>query len=135
MNRRNFTKALTLAPLGLTLRTAVFGQQAASSPAKPAAPVQQIPKSAPYAGKRPPIHETEPFAEPVVFQRQEAKSRVKPFALREVQLDTGPFQQARDWNRGYMLRLGNDRLLHNFRVTAGLPSNAEPLLAEADEYW
>jgi uncharacterized protein len=36
-------------------------------------------------------------------------------------------QQARDWNRGYMLRLGNDRLLHNFRVNAGLPSSATPL--------
>jgi len=36
-------------------------------------------------------------------------------------------QQARDWNRAYMMRLANDRLLHNFRLTAGLPSDAEPL--------
>jgi DUF1680 family protein len=53
--------------------------------------------------------------------------RVRPFTLNEVTLAAGPLQQARDWNRGYMLRLPNDRLLHNFRVTAGLPSKAEPL--------
>ncbi len=45
----------------------------------------------------------------------------------DVTLEAGPLQDARDWNRGYMLRLANDRLLHNFRVTAGLPSSAKPL--------
>jgi len=30
-------------------------------------------------------------------------------------------------NRRWLLSLPNDRLLHSFRVTAGLPSSAEPL--------
>lgn len=42
-------------------------------------------------------------------------------------LESGPLKDARDWNRGCMMRLENDRLLHNFRVNAGLPSNEEPL--------
>lgn len=49
------------------------------------------------------------------------------FTLEEVQLDPGPLQQARDWNRAYMMRLPNDRLLHNFRNHAGIASDAQPL--------
>ena len=55
------------------------------------------------------------------------KPKLQLFALRDVTLEAGPLQQARDWNRAYMLRLPNDRLLHNFRITAGLPSSAKPL--------
>ena len=42
-------------------------------------------------------------------------------------LEAGPLQQAREWNRGYLMRLANDRLLRNFRVNAGLPTDAQPL--------
>ncbi len=55
------------------------------------------------------------------------RPRLQPFSLGDVTLEAGPLQQARDWNRGYMLRLGNDRLLHTFRLNAGLPSSATPL--------
>ena len=67
------------------------------------------------------------FAEPVTFQRKDILRKVKPFAMRHVRLLPGPFEQCSGWNRGYMSRLGADRLLHNFKVNAGLPSTAEPL--------
>jgi DUF1680 family protein len=40
-----------------------------------------------------------------------------------VRLLPGPFRDAQEWNRGYMARLSADRLLHNFRQNAGLPSS------------
>jgi hypothetical protein len=117
--------------VGLALASRAGGQQAPSKEAKQADPFPTQKKGAPvpaqYAGKRPPVHETEPFAQPLVFTRAQATLRVQPFALDEVRLTPSVFTQTRDWSRGYMLRLGNDRLLHNFRVTAGLPSTAEPL--------
>ncbi|SNT34443.1 hypothetical protein SAMN05421770_1086 [Granulicella rosea] len=140
VDRRTFTRALALTPLALASRS-LLGQSAApSQKAKQADPVTQekkqagaapaakrIPKTAADYNKHPPIVETEPFAAPLTFSRRILKPKVSPFALNEVTLDAGPLQQARDWNRAYMLRLPNDRLLHNFRVTAGIPSSATPL--------
>ena len=39
----------------------------------------------------------------------------------------GVFQRAQDSNRQFLLDQSPDRLLHVFRVNAGIPSNAEPL--------
>jgi hypothetical protein len=50
-----------------------------------------------------------------------------PFPLAQVRLLDGPFKEAQERDRKYLLDLDADRLLHNFRVTAGLPSTAEPL--------
>ena len=52
---------------------------------------------------------------------------VRPFALPEVRLLDGPFKQAMDRNTRYLHDLDPDRLLHNFRLTAGSPSSAQPL--------
>lgn len=52
--------------------------------------------------------------------------RVQPFALRQVRLHSGPWLAALETDRTYMLGLDVDRLLHMFRVTAGLPSTAKP---------
>ncbi|GMV97869.1 MAG: glycosyl hydrolase [Phycisphaerae bacterium] len=49
------------------------------------------------------------------------------FPLQDVRLLDGPFRRARDLDRQYLLSLDVDRLLHNFRVNAGLPSSAVPL--------
>jgi hypothetical protein len=129
INRRMFTKALALAPLGMVAATSALAQSPTpqTSANQPGAVSPQAKKSAPQYGKRPPIHETEPFAEPLSFTRHELKPRVQPFSLAEVRLGPGPLQQAREWNRSYMLRLTNDRLLHNFRITAGLASHTAPL--------
>ena len=53
-------------------------------------------------------------------------ARAELFPLSAVQLLDGPFRQAMETDRAYLLRLDPDRLLHNFRVTAGLPSAAKP---------
>ncbi|MGZ5480051.1 MAG: beta-L-arabinofuranosidase domain-containing protein, partial [Candidatus Aminicenantales bacterium] len=51
--------------------------------------------------------------------------RAYPFSLKSVRLLGGPFKAAMERDLSYMMSLDNDRLLHMFRVTAGLPSNAE----------
>jgi DUF1680 family protein len=49
------------------------------------------------------------------------------FDLSAIRLRPGPVLDAMDVNRRYLLALDPDRLLHMFRVTAGLPSTATPL--------
>jgi DUF1680 family protein len=53
--------------------------------------------------------------------------QVTAFPLQDVRLLDGPFKHAMELDQQYMLSLDVDRLLHNFRVNAGLPSTAEPL--------
>jgi uncharacterized protein len=67
-----------------------------------------------------------PF-ESLDFHRRDLHQRVRPLPLRDVTLTEGPFDAAASWNRAYLLRLLPDRLIHNFRVNAGLPSSAPPL--------
>jgi DUF1680 family protein len=50
-----------------------------------------------------------------------------PFPLEDVKILDPELLRMREQTRQYMLSLDSDRLLHNFRVTAGLPSSAEPL--------
>ncbi len=50
-----------------------------------------------------------------------------PFPLEQVRLLDGPFLDAARTNQQYLNSLPKDRLVHNFRVNAGLPSSAEPL--------
>jgi uncharacterized protein len=50
-----------------------------------------------------------------------------PFDLSRVRLLPGPFFDAAEVNRKFLLAQDPDRLLHMFRVTAGLPTTAEPL--------
>jgi DUF1680 family protein len=49
------------------------------------------------------------------------------FPLQDVRLLDGPFKHAMDLDQQYLLALDVDRLLHNFRLNAGLPSTARPL--------
>ncbi len=53
--------------------------------------------------------------------------KVQPFSLQQVRLLDGPFKHAMELDQKYLLSLDPDRLLHNFRVSAGLPSSAKPL--------
>ena len=50
----------------------------------------------------------------------------RPFDLHRVRLLPGIFRDDVEVNRRYMMALDPDRLLHSFRITAGLPSTAEP---------
>ena len=52
---------------------------------------------------------------------------VRPFDLARVRLGPGPVLDAMLVNRRFLMAQDPDRLLHMFRVTAGLPSAAQPL--------
>ena len=52
--------------------------------------------------------------------------KAKAFDLSQVILLDGPFKDAMERNRKYLLQLDADRLLHTFRINAGLPSTAKP---------
>ncbi|MHB1037659.1 MAG: beta-L-arabinofuranosidase domain-containing protein [Pirellulales bacterium] len=55
------------------------------------------------------------------------KLKAEAFPLTDVRLLDGPFKHAMELDGKYLLALETDRLLHNFRVNAGLPSSAKPL--------
>ncbi len=63
-------------------------------------------------------------AEPV---RPTVLMAAEPFPLTQVRLLEGPFKRAMELDHRYLLSLDADRLLHNFRVNAGLPTSAKPL--------
>ena len=50
-----------------------------------------------------------------------------PLDLKNVRLLPGMMKDLLDRNKNYLLSLSADRLVHNFRVNAGLPSHAVPL--------
>jgi uncharacterized protein len=53
--------------------------------------------------------------------------KVRAFPLQDVRLLEGPFKHAMELDRDYLLSLEPDRLLHAFRLNAGVPSTAKPL--------
>jgi len=59
--------------------------------------------------------------------KQKILGKVEPFPLTQVRLRKGVFQDALEADRRYLHLLPPDRLLHTFRVNAGIPSPAEPL--------
>jgi DUF1680 family protein len=113
LTRRDLLKVLGVGTVGAGLGAGLPGWLAARpAPAAPAAPI-------PLAGPARPV-------DPVV----------RPFELRAVTLLDGPFREARERDAGYMLGLDPDRLLHNFRVNAGLEPRA-PVYGgwESQEPW
>jgi DUF1680 family protein len=64
--------------------------------------------------------ETKERVRPVVSLKAE------PFSLKDVRLLDGPFKHAMELDHQYLLSLDADRLLHVFRIAAGLPSSAKP---------
>jgi uncharacterized protein len=64
-----------------------------------------------------------------------SKDKVKPavtfqaraFDLRDVRVLDGPFKHNQELDGKYLLALDPDRLLHTFRLNAGIPSTARPL--------
>ena len=53
--------------------------------------------------------------------------KAEPFAMTDVRLLPGFWKETMELNRSYLYSLPNDRLAHNFRVTAGIASDADPL--------
>jgi DUF1680 family protein len=126
INRRRFSAGMALAPLGLASAPSLLAHEAEKKQAAAAPDKNALPQPEPK--KRWQIYEEEHFAHPLVFERRDITPKVQPFALRDVVLaEDGPYAQSRGWSRGFMFRISTDRLLHNFRLTAGLPSTAVPL--------
>src|SRR5690349_18191677 len=65
-----------------------------------------------------------------------APERLSPFSLHDVRLLDGPFLDAQRRDVAYLLWLEPDRLLHNFRVNAGLAPKG-PVYGgwESEEPW
>ncbi len=53
--------------------------------------------------------------------------KVEPFSMTEVRLLPSFWKETMELNRSYLYSLPNERLAYNFRITAGLPSDADPL--------
>jgi len=77
-----------------------------------------------------------PFQDPVAdattkdgktIRREKAPWKVQPFPLKQVRLGEGPCKVAMEADRKFLHSLPPDRLLHTFRLNAGLPSSAQPL--------
>lgn len=111
-SRRQFTAALAATPL-----------LAQNPPANSQAPQQPAAQQPERRGTQP---EVPPFQAPIEFSRNVVAPKVRPFPMTQVRLLSGPFDQARESNQGYMSRLPVDRLVRNFRVNAGLPTDAKP---------
>jgi DUF1680 family protein len=75
-------------------------------------------------------------AHPVAAAGGSPPRRLRPFALGDVRLLDGPFHDAETLDARYLLSLDPDRLLHNFRVNAGLAPKA-PVYGgwESEEPW
>jgi DUF1680 family protein len=127
MNRRTFLATSAGAATTVAAAPALLAQQSANPAAAPAADPSIPVQAPPPPGKRPSIREPEPFADPLAFAPNALVPKVRPFPMTQVRLLAGPCRQSSEWNRSYMSRLAADRLLHNFRVNAGLPTNARPL--------
>ena len=54
-------------------------------------------------------------------------TKLKAFPLSQVRLRPGMFLDELESNQSFIESLPSDRLLHTFRLTAGIPSTAEPL--------
>jgi uncharacterized protein len=119
LHRRAF---VTLSVSGSLAASIAHGDDApqitqASVPGDPAAPKEQ-------QGTQP---SARPFDRPLRFTRRDVRFKVEPFPLAQVRLRPGEFNDAQEANRALLHRYSADRLLHTFRLYAGLPSNAQPL--------
>ncbi len=114
--RRLFAAALAGSP--------AIAQTSAAPQAAPPSGAPQAPAAPP---RRPQQPEPLPFADTLVFTRKDFVLHTTPYPLSQVRLLAGPCLKAADANRAYLMRIAPDRLLHTFRLNAGLASSAQPL--------
>lgn len=113
-SRRRFSFGLAAAPIAATLGTVDFSLKAKED---------EPPESTKWVADTP----LPPFGLTGTFHRNVLVMPVVPFSLEEVELHDGLLKKSAESNRSYLMRLSVDRLLHSFRVNAGLPSSAKPL--------
>ena len=102
ISRRTFVATAAVAGAGAVLRAPAFAFE------------NQSPDTAVATGAMPKGREVVPL-------------QAVPFGMSNVRLGPGTFSTAAEANRRYLKTLPPDRLLHTFRLTAGLPTSAEPL--------
>jgi len=119
LSRRNFAAWIAATPV------AASALQAPQPPAGPPNPNTSL--QPPPQNRQGTVNGILPFKDPIQFTRKDVPAKVQPFPMDRVRLLPSAFLEAAEWNRGYMNRLPADRLLHSFRLNAGLPSSAEPL--------
>ena len=107
--------------LGLTL---LAGSTAVAAGAQTAPNAVAQTTSVPDPDALPP--ETPPFSGALSFARHPVPKKIQAFAMKSVRLAAGPFKESQNLNLAYLKRLDTGRLVHNFRVNAGLPSTAQP---------
>ena len=102
ISRRTFVATAAVAGAGAVLGAPAFAFE------------NQIPGTAVATGAMPKGREVVPV-------------QAVPFGMSNVRLGPGAFSAAAEANRRYLKTLPPDRLLHTFRLTAALPTSAEPL--------
>jgi len=108
---------------GLTRRQILTAAAAATGAALvPGRWVSAVANAAPGLGQDPVVDSFKGAA-----SREKVSWKVQPFPMTQVRLRPGNFLNMQEINRRYLAMIPNDRLLHSFRVTAGLQSSAEPL--------
>jgi DUF1680 family protein len=105
---------------GVSRRKFLLGAMAATGAELLPKPLFALSKSGATAATPPPQRRRPGFLHAVT-------PKVTPFPMKQVRLAAGPFKDQMEINRQYLHSVPSDRLLHMFRVTAGLPSSAEPL--------
>ena len=106
-----------------TFATGMVAAKQITSPAPATQPAQNT--TAPPKRDLPP--EVAPFGETIEFTRKPVPAKVQAFPMSQVRLLPGMLADCQQANYGYLKRLDSDRLLHNFRINAGLASSAQPL--------
>ncbi len=120
LTRRNFALAATAAATSgsLLAQNKPRGEiTSASVPDDPAAPRVSENTLPPHL----------PFDSQIEFTRRSVTPKVLPFPMTSVRLLTGTFSKAQESNRKFIVDQSPDRLLHVFRINAGLPSTVTPL--------
>jgi len=59
--------------------------------------------------------------------REKVSWKARPFPMKQVRLGEGPCKIAMEADRQYLHSLPPDRLLHTFRMNAGIPASTQPL--------
>ena len=107
-------------------RFADFSRRQFISSVAAAAGSTLIPKTLVAATPQDPVVDTTQKAGKTVTREKVAWKAV-PFPMKQVRLGDGPCKVAMEADRQYLHSLPPDRLLHTFRVNAGIASSAQPL--------
>src|SRR6266498_4529840 len=83
-----------------------------------------VPRAFASVGSLSTAHDDHASPIPEGWANQSVTPRAAAFNLADVRLLEGPFRQAQERDGRYLLQLEPDRLLHNFRVNAGLTPKA-----------